>query len=497
MTDDHQEFLADVAVGAIARLIFGIGTALAGIATLSLLVRTLPPATYGRFALLMAVVGFIASISHRSFVPTLVRDLSASNGASPGTIEGAFTLGGLIVVAGVAIVSIVTLMLDFSSGSEQSVAIICLLFVLIGAIGASLSGGVARANRSIALSETPIAVGSASRLLAVLIVTTLGLSGISPVLIGYGLAGLIMALVAYMSILKCNVQVLLTGWSSSAAKLFAVRAMPLAIQGFSTLAIARLDVLILGLFRPVAEIGAYEPVMRVTQQLGLLVTSLVSAQFLPGATRLFKVKGQELESFYVQISQLTWILAMPVLLLISGFPHAVFETLFGASFAVDDATVQVLLLGLATNIAFGLNTLTLIATGLRRELGVAGGITLAGALAVGLILIPVFGPIGAAISTTFSFVLQNVMISATLYRKLGISPLRRRYLLTLISGIALIITLGILAPGAGASIVTAGYIVIGAWIGWLVMLFAIGSLRLEELQPILRMRSNRSHGETP
>jgi O-antigen/teichoic acid export membrane protein len=337
------------------------------------------------------------------------------------------------------------------------------------------------------LAEAPVAIGAFGRLLVVVGLSIYAVRELPLFVVGFGFSGAAMAVGSYLVIHSAwRGRLYSIRWNWLAGKALAIRVMPLALQAVSVLAIARLDVLILGLTRSPEEVGAYEPVMRITQQLGSLVSSLFSAQFLPGASRLFAKGREELGDFYVLISRIGWVLTMPVLLMVGVFPRVLFDSFFGTDFPLNVTVVRILLIGLATNIALGLNALTLIAGGRRKEFAIAGAATFGSALVLGLVLIPRFGPVGAAISTTVSFVVQNVTVSVFLYRALNVSPFRQRYAFSLASGLVLLGVVAALAPAESISLLAAVAIVLGAWVSWVGLLIALGAISLRELRSLIR-----------
>jgi O-antigen/teichoic acid export membrane protein len=202
---------------------------------------------------------------------------------------------------------------------------------------------------------------------------------------------------------------------------------------------------------------------------------------------------QELGDFYILVSRIAWVITMPILLMVGAFPEPLFRSLLGAEFSLDKRIVWILLIGLAINIAFGLNTLTLVAAGRRAELAIAGGATFGCALLLGLALIPRYGPIGAGVTTSISFVVQNVVVSGFLLKKVNVSPFRREHVISLLSGTAVIVSLATLAPEMWrSSLLAASLAVVLAWLGWIASLFAVRSLRISELRPVLSRRRHWS-----
>ena len=94
-----------------------------------------------------------------------------------------------------------------------------------------------------------------------------------------------------------------------------------------------------------------------------------------------------------------------------------------------------LLVGYVVNIALGLNSGALAAAGNRRALfrdGTAGFATM---IVLACALIPPLGPTGAAIATSATFVVINVVLAVALARAAGILPLRTDLAVTVASSV--------------------------------------------------------------
>ena len=72
----------------------------------------------------------------------------------------------------------------------------------------------------------------------------------------------------------------------------------------------------------------------------------------------------------------------------------------------------------------GLNGVTLSAIGAIRDMAVASAIGLGLTLGIGIVLVRLFGPEGAAATNTIAYIFANVAFSVLLFRRTRVSPFR-------------------------------------------------------------------------
>lgn len=191
------------------------------------------------------------------------------------------------------------------------------------------------------------------------------------------------------------------------------------------------DVLLLGALAPVAVVGVYG-VARGLERVLELVSEAGAHRFLPAATQALHRQGPAaLAELYRETRRITLALLWPPLLLCLLAPAALLSAVFGPPYAESGATaLRLLAAGLLISAALGYNDRALLAAG--DEVAVAR-ITLmallAGAVtAVGLV--PRYGATGAAAGWLAMIVLQNLLCTRRLARRVGV-PTAMRDLLEL------------------------------------------------------------------
>jgi O-antigen/teichoic acid export membrane protein len=268
-------------------------------------------------------------------------------------------------------------------------------------------------------------------------------------------------------------------------------AAPYAVSGIAVQVISQLDVVVLGIARGSVEVGKYEPALRLTDRVLLLVPALFLAGFLPAATSLVaRGERRAFHELYVDVSKLVFVFAMPLVCALIAFPSVWLRMLFGAGFPASPAVVRVLLIGYVANLAFGLNSSALVASGSRRPLALAHAVAFAMMVVLALALIPPFGAIGAASATSASYVVLNVVVGVALLRVSGVHPFSHAYLATLLSGGMLLAVSAWLGDTIDVgSALEAGTWTAALWLSWVTVLLTIRVIRIGELAALIPTRS--------
>jgi O-antigen/teichoic acid export membrane protein len=204
--------------------------------------------------------------------------------------------------------------------------------------------------------------------------------------------------------------------------------IPLLTTDVVYLALNTTDAIFLGHFWGTTEVADY----RVIQPLvgvNTVVYSAFTLLYMPAATRLF-ARGDRsgVADLYWKTAIWMAILTFPVFALTTSLAEPVTVALYQERYA--DSAIYLALLSFAAyvNVALGFNGLTLRVYGFVRY---TVGINLvAAAISVGLnlLLIPPYGALGAAVATTVSLIIFNLLKQAGLRRGTGISVFDRRFL---------------------------------------------------------------------
>jgi O-antigen/teichoic acid export membrane protein len=179
------------------------------------------------------------------------------------------------------------------------------------------------------------------------------------------------------------------------------RAAPLGVALLATAVYYSSDSVLLGLFRGSDEVGYYSAAYRIVLSC-MLIPVVVHSVILPIGARLSRTDGVGLADMVSRSSRgLIWI-ALPLAIGTTLTAGTIISLVYGPAFAPSGLPLSILIWSCVTvsaNVPFAVLMLA------RNQDRVYMGVTVAGAvinLALNLVLIPVFGMIGAAATTIVS-----------------------------------------------------------------------------------------------
>ncbi len=220
------------------------------------------------------------------------------------------------------------------------------------------------------------------------------------------------------------------------------------------------DVLVMGAFRSRAEVGIYVVASRLATAVNM-PTEALSASLAPSFSGLReKADSDGLARLYRTSTR--WIfLASTFVALPLALAGKYVLALFGPEYAAGALTLLILALGQAFSGAFGANGTLITMTG-HPKVNLANAVCFGlGNLGLMFLLIPRYGPLGAAVSAALSLCLVNVARAVEIWVLLKIAPWDRTLLkpclallLSASSGAALAL---LLHPVAGAALAVLAY----------------------------------------
>ena len=454
-----------------------------------LAVRLLGSAAYGALAFGLSVAVVFAGLGRLGLEPAVAREIAVDEERGSGraalhVARGALGLVALTGVLGGALTFVVIRLgapgVDAETGTVLGLA---LGLAVYGANVAAVSSALARGVGRVVLMEIPNLVATVGRFVTVAVLVVLDVADLTWVAAGYALAAIAGIVVSWRIAhrLVRSARVLLP--SRATAQATFVGALPFAVVGLSTVAISRLDVVVLGLTGTSIEVGDYEPALRVVEQAMLIVPLLFAAQYLPVASRSFRTTGHgEFRELFVGVSKLAFVFALPAVIVLAAFPEAVLGALYGSSFPASGTLVWLLLPGFVANLAFGMSTSALAATGARRALARTGIVATVAMAVLAVTLIPSFGAEGAAVATSVTFVVLNVWVAGEVLRTTRVHVFRADFVVTLASAAAPVcIALLVRAQWDGIGLGLAAVWSIGLSVAWVAALLATGIISRHEL----------------
>ncbi|KAB2810274.1 flippase [Phaeocystidibacter luteus] len=193
-------------------------------------------------------------------------------------------------------------------------------------------------------------------------------------------------------------------------------AIPMLISGSLFLVMSWTDTLMVGYFMSDADVGLYRFVFKMATLITFsqFAINSIAAPMISGFSAKSDVKG--LRSIIHQIAWINLLLSLPVFIIFVLFPTWVLETAGDGDVQGGVLTLQVLAIGQVVNALCGPVMYTLNMSGYEK---VSQRIMLWTALlnfVANLILIPEMGILGAAIATSASMVLWNVVATWKVFR---------------------------------------------------------------------------------
>ncbi|UTF54882.1 flippase [Natronosalvus rutilus] len=213
---------------------------------------------------------------------------------------------------------------------------------------------------------------------------------------------------------------------------------PLLLTSALTLVLSDIDTLMLGYFATEGDVGVYN----VIYPIGVLLLMFLRSfrfLFLPKISELDAAESYaSMRRQYYLVTKWIFLTTTPVFAVVVVYPETIIQMLFGAEYASGGLALAILTGGFYIHAVLGLNGTTLTSIGRTRLIlfdnFVAAGVN----IALNLWLIPRYGFVGAAIATTASYVLINVLYSAQLYHLRSIWPTTGRVTLAVGLTLALI-----------------------------------------------------------
>jgi len=255
--------------------------------------------------------------------------------------------------------------------------------------------------------------------------------------IGYRLYG---ALFAFLS--GCSVSIIVSGWLIKnkifpdyhkykrvpVAKTLLSFSWPLALTGFTFIFVSKTSTLLVGYFLTSADVGVYTPTLVIAKLL-FFVSAAFQYIFLPVVSESFsKNKLKDIESLFKSTFKWTFLIVLPLFLLISLFPREILTLLYGNEYSGGYLALIVLCFGTSIN-AFSGTPGNILVGGGHTKLNLACEIIAAATtISLSLTLIPTYGIVGAAIAMGVSYFVRTTSFLYFVYKKFGIHPYKHKYL---------------------------------------------------------------------
>lgn len=419
-------------------------------------VRYLAKADYGAFAYALAAASMGSSLIHLGMDKALPRLIpiyreNGDHARAFGSIALATaTIWGLGICIVVAAFGLRGVLADSVVTDPQSLSLLLILLVLapVNAYTTVLEKLVAVFASARAIFFRRHVLGPGIKLAAVLaVVFTAG--DVYMLAYGYLVGGLIGIGLYVMVLIRVWREQGLLRYLTPAGLTLPVREMfgfSLPLQMGTLILILRtsLVVLLLGYLGTTSAVAEFRAVLSIAG-LNLLVYEAFRLLFVPHASALFaRVERVRIGELFWTTSVWITVLTFPVFALTSVLAEPLTVLLFGSTYAGAGILLAVLAFGHYVHAALGFNSAALTVHGKLRF--VVGSDVLAGIAVVALTLwlVPRFGALGAALSTTGSMLVHNAASHVSLHLAgTGVRLLEWRFVR--VHACALLVFLGLLA----------------------------------------------------
>src|SRR3989338_3355275 len=206
------------------------------------------------------------------------------------------------------------------------------------------------------------------------------------------------------------------------------------------------DLLILGLYRPIEEVGIYNTALPTATLLSILPGGII-VLFLPIMTELFTSKNRtEFETTYYSCGRWIFFSIIPLFLFIMLFSKEILALVFGSIYGTGGAALSMLAIGY---LVYHTLSPSIEILNVHKKTHIVLFNTTVSALLniiLNLLLIPKYGMLGGAFATTLSMCLLGIFGLFESYHYSKIHPLRRSYWKPIISGIISIAMINFIYP---------------------------------------------------
>jgi O-antigen/teichoic acid export membrane protein len=293
------------------------------------------------------------------------------------------------------------------------------------------------------------------KVIALLLFILIGLK-ITSVIFSYFLGFLMVLLVSYLVCKYKLPQIFGKYYLSKQAKRkinkdFFLYSAPLLFSGLIVNVLFWTDSFFIGRLMDATSVGLYNVAIPIAMLMGF-APGLFTQLFFPMITREFS-KGnlKIMKELSQQVGKWIFVINFPIFLLMFLFPGTIINILFGPEYVVAEGPLRILVIGGFISYSFFISQNLLLAIGKSKLILVDMAGALAVSIILNLLLIPRYGLIGAALSSTAARLILGGALFLQAKHYLTIIPFRKKIikiiLVTIIPFFLLIYLKGSMQPG--------------------------------------------------
>lgn len=180
--------------------------------------------------------------------------------------------------------------------------------------------------------------------------------------------------------------------------------LPLIFSGVATTIMGWTDTLMITWFKTSVDVGLYQVAKPATKFIGYL--GVISVPLLPMVSELWADKNKNtLKSTFRILLKLSILITIPVMLVFLSFPRVIIRVLFGGDYVGAALALQIMAVGTVLKVLSQPLGTGLIGAGKSKTYGKIMGAVAVANFVGNLILVPLFGIEGAALTTSLSFLI--------------------------------------------------------------------------------------------
>jgi len=189
---------------------------------------------------------------------------------------------------------------------------------------------------------------------------------------------------------------------------------PMALSAISYFLMQSTDVLFISAYDTFESVAYYSIAVKLATVTALALIS-VNIVIAPKIASIYNDKNfYQLKLILKKATRMNVVISLPIIIILLFFSEYVLST-FGSNYILAKNSLWILLIAQFFNSITGPSALYLNMTGRQKKLNVILVISLLINVVLNIILVPDFGMLGAAISTTTSFVISKILASALVF----------------------------------------------------------------------------------
>jgi O-antigen/teichoic acid export membrane protein len=189
---------------------------------------------------------------------------------------------------------------------------------------------------------------------------------------------------------------------------------PMALSAISYFLMQSTDVLFISAYDTFESVAYYSIAVKLATVTALALIS-VNIVIAPKIASIYNDKNfYQLKLILKKATRMNVVISLPIIIILLFFSEYVLST-FGSNYILAKNALWILLIAQFFNSITGPSALYLNMTGRQKKLNVILVISLLINVVLNIILVPDFGMLGAAISTTTSFVISKTLASALVF----------------------------------------------------------------------------------